>query len=310
MNYIYIYSWDENEDELCAMETRALFGTDLNSGILESRLKVDPSRSPFIRERIEVLCEGGSLEELIEKIRELPEMETTFKVMYVQETAFLNEEKVRFEERRSIERKVGMNIRGEAELSEPEIILGIIQANGRWMFGPYCKNEAVWLKHQWKPNSYSTALGTRVARAVANIALPEPSGKKAIDPCCGIGTVLIEALSMGMDIDGSDINPLVLPGVRENMEYFGLRGEVALRDIRNVTETYDAAVIDLPYNLCSVITGSEQLEMLESARRIAGRLVLVTIEPVDAVIKEAGFEIVDRCVVMKGNFRREVILCE
>ncbi|GAA3334615.1 hypothetical protein GCM10020331_103270 [Ectobacillus funiculus] len=73
-----------------------------------------------------------------------------------------------------------------------------------------------------KPHSYSTSLSTRVARAVANIAVPDPTGIKAIDPCCGIGTVLVEALSMGINIVGSDINPLVLPGARENIAHFWL----------------------------------------------------------------------------------------
>lgn len=309
MTTIYNYAWEENEKSLCAMEMRALFGVDSVSNIMESPLKIDPSRSPFIRERIDILCEGESLKELFDKIKDLPAMESTFKVLFVQEPDFINEEKVRFGERRKIEREAGLHVSGEADLENPEKILGVMFANGRWVFGEYFKNEAVWLKHQWKPNSYSTALGTRVARAVVNIAAPDPEGKKVIDPCCGIGTVLIEGLSMGLDIVGSDINPLVLPGVRENMAYFGLHGEVVLRDIREVSGSYDAAIIDLPYNLCSVITAEEQLEMLQSARRIADRLVLVTIESVDSVIEQAGFEIADRCVVTKGNFSREVILC-
>uniref|UniRef100_UPI0038B618DE TRM11 family SAM-dependent methyltransferase n=1 Tax=Siminovitchia acidinfaciens TaxID=2321395 RepID=UPI0038B618DE len=126
--------------------------------------------------------------------------------------------------------------------------------NGRWIFDEYVKSESVWHRHQQKPHSYSTALNTRVARAVANIAVPEPSGIKAIDPCCGIGTVLVEALSMGIDIVGSDKNPLILDGVRENIAYFGLSGKVTFTDIRDVTSHYDVAIIDLPYNLCCAIT--------------------------------------------------------
>ena len=310
MTAIYNYAWEENETSLCAMEMRALFGVESESSIVESQIVIDPSRSPFIRERIDILCEGGSLQDLANRVAEIPPLKTTFKVVFVQEPDFLNDEKVRFAERRKIEREVGLSIPGEADLVNPDKIYAVMYANGRWVFGEYFKNEAVWLKHQWKPNSYSTALSTRVARAVVNIAAPDPAGKKVIDPCCGIGTVLIEALSMGIDIAGSDINPLVLPGVQENMDYFGLNGEVALRDIREVREKYDAAIIDLPYNLCSVITPEEQLEMLQSARRISDRLVLVTIEPVDSVIETAGFKIVDRCVVTKGNFSREIILCE
>src|SRR6185369_6412097 len=96
----------------------------------------------------------------------------------------------------------------------PERVFGIVIIGGRWYFGTYMESEAVWFHHVKKPRSYSTSLSTRVARAVANIAVPNPDGVKAIDPCCGIGTVVVEALSMGIDIVGRDINPLVVIGSR------------------------------------------------------------------------------------------------
>ncbi|WP_113926926.1 RsmD family RNA methyltransferase [Bacillus sp. P14.5] len=311
MKYLYNYAWEKNEEHLCLMEKRAFFGPEADSGYgpVVSSVKIDPSRSPFIRERISVLCKGESLEDLIVRLKELPEIKTSFKVVFIQEPDSLINEKTGFKERRKIERKVGLELKGEADLINPQLVFGVMEDKEGWIFGEYVKNEAVWLQHQWKPHSYSTALGTRVARSVVNIAVPDPAGKKVIDPCCGIGTVLIEALSMGIDISGSDINHLVIPGVKENMEYFGLQGEVERRDIRDVDGQYDAAIIDLPYNLCSVITVEDQLEMFQSARRFTKRLVVVTIENVDEVLAQAGFKIADRCVVTKGNFQREVLLC-
>lgn len=96
---------------------------------------------------------------------------------------------------------------------------------------------------------YSTALSTRVARAVANIAIPHPKGVRAIDPCCGIGTVLVEALSMGINIVGRDINPRVVLGSRKNIAHFELEGTVEIGPIAEVVDDYDVAIIDMPYNL-------------------------------------------------------------
>lgn len=310
MTYIYNYSCREDELSLCALEMRSFFGVDSKSTILESTVKIDPSRSPFIKERIDVIYEGNHLQDILEQVKGLSLSESTFKVIFVKNSDLEETEKVRFKERRTIEREIGLNIPGEADLLNPDQVFGIMLVNGRWIFGKYFKNEAVWLRHQKKPHSYSTALSTRVARSVANIAVPNLIGIKAIDPCCGIGTVLVEALSMGIDIVGSDINPLILPGVRENMAYFGLEGEVSLLDIRNVTDRYDVAIIDMPYNLCSVITPEEQFEMLQSARKFANKLVIITIEPIDSIIIRAGFEIVDRCIVKKGMFVRQIIVCE
>ena len=73
---------------------------------------------------------------------------------------------------------------------------------------------------------------------------------------------------------------------------------------------YDVAIIDLPYNLCSVITAEEQLEMLQSARRFANKVVVVTVEPIDEILADARFEIIDRAAIKKGSFSREVIVCK
>ncbi|BCB02625.1 methyltransferase [Bacillus sp. KH172YL63] len=283
-----------------------LFGESSQSSILESPVDIDPSRSPFIRERLEIVCEGSTFEELLEHIHELESVDG-FKVVFVQNP---DEERVGFKKLRKIEKEVGLHLKGEAELVDPAIWYGVAVTEDRWVFGYYVKNEAVWLHHVKKPHSYSTALGTRVARAVVNIAAPETEGIKMIDPCCGIGTVLVEALSMGIDIVGSDRNPLILDGVKENIAHFGLEGEVSLKDINDVTGSYDVAVIDLPYNLCSVITDEEQLQMLRSARGFAKKVVIVTLEDVDANVLKAGFDIIDRCEVSKGRFVRQVLVCE
>ncbi|MEH7480103.1 RNA methyltransferase [Neobacillus drentensis] len=291
------------------MEMRSLFGEVSQSNVLESFVKIDPSRSPFIKERITVLYEVESLENLFLQVETLQLSGATFKVTYVKNSGQAKSEQEGFENRRAIERELGLHINGQADLRHPDRLFGVMNIDGSWVFGEYVKSESVWFRHQKKPNGYSTALNTRVARAVVNIAIPNPNGIKAIDPCCGIGTVLVEARSMGIDIVGSDRNQLILPGARENMIHFGLSGEIHLADIREITNHYDVAIIDLPYNLCSVITPDEQLEMLQSARRLADKVVVVTVEPIDEILLKAGFSIIDRAVAKKGLFIREVIVC-
>lgn len=310
MYYIYTYAYRPEEESLCLLEMRSLFGMDSRTRIIESPMAIEPNRSPFMRERLDVLFEGESLEEIVDKVKGLTVHKSTFKVLFVKLDDPKISNKVGFNERRTIEREVGSHIQGEADLLKPNQLFGIMIVNNRWVFGHYHKSEAVWLKHQKKPHGYSTALSTRVARAVANIAVPIPEGIKAIDPCCGIGTVLVEALSMGISIDGSDLNSLITDFTNENISYFGYQKEVVVMDIRDVTKSYDVAIIDMPYNLCSVVSPEEQLEMLESTRRFSRKLVVVTIEDIDSIIVNAGFEIIDRCNVPKGTFTRQIIVCE
>ncbi|RDW20365.1 RNA methyltransferase [Oceanobacillus arenosus] len=308
-NYVYTYSYPEEESSLCALEMRSFFEKESKSKILESFVEVDPTRSPFMKERIRVIYEGETLQDIVSQLETLQLDGATFKVIYVKNGGLTKAKKEGFEKRRTVERTIGLHVNGEADLYHPDRLFGIMNVNERWVFGDYVKGESVWFQHQKKPHGYSTALSTRVARAVANIAIPNPSGISAIDPCCGIGTVLVEAQSMGIDIVGSDRNHLILNGVNENIAYFGLTCEVKLADIRDITKHYDVAIIDLPYNLCSVITPEDQLEMLQSARAFADRVVVVTVEPIDGILINAGFTISDRAVAKKGLFTREVIVC-
>ncbi|MFC5602310.1 TRM11 family SAM-dependent methyltransferase [Sporosarcina koreensis] len=307
--FIYTYVRQVDEHDLCRLEMRAFFGFDSPSNVIKSRLEIDPSRSPFMKERLEVLFSGSGLDEIIEQASAFVSHKR-FKVTCLNSIALDSTAKLRQPERRSIEREIGEVIQGEADLFEPEVHFGIVMLEGVWYFGILQESEPIWRFHMQKPHMYSTALSTRVARAVANIAVPHPEGIRAIDPCCGIGTVLVEARSMCIDIVGRDINPLVCHGSRKNLAHFGLEGEVVKGPISEVTDTYDAAIIDMPYNLFTHITAEGQQDILKDARRITSRLIVVTIEPMDHMILEAGFTIVDRCVAKKGTFERQIVVCE
>ncbi|WP_416147989.1 TRM11 family SAM-dependent methyltransferase [Salipaludibacillus sp. HK11] len=305
---IYTYSYRPEEFQLCKLEMRAFFGTDSASGTIESSIQVDPSRSPFMKERLDVLLECHSVEEVIENLDQLPINEKTFKVVFVKNPA---NDKWAFTERRSIERKIGLKMDGEVDLEKPQQLFGITYLNGMWLFGQLFMSTSIWLSHHNKPHGYSTALSPRLARSIVNIAIPDPTGVKAIDPCCGIGTVLIEASSMDITIEGSDINHRVVYRAKENLAHFGYETDVVLADMKQTKEKFDVAIIDMPYNLCSVVSDEEQLQMFRSARNFAKRVVIVTIDPVDNIIIDAGFSIVDRCKAGKNHyFFREVLVCE
>lgn len=307
--YIYTYACSGDEQDLCGMELRCLFGKNIPQGIFGSGIWVEPSRSPFIKEMIEVMYTGDSLPEIYDQTEQVELNGKTFKVIFVKTNDLPPEQKIEYNERRVIEREIGLRIEGEADVNRPELVYGIVTLGGRWYFGTYHKNNATWFRQIKKPRSYSIALSTRVARAAVNMAVPQPDGIRAIDPCCGIGTVMIEALSMGIDIVGRDINPFIAQGARTNIAHFGFDAPVTLGDIADITEHYDAAIVDMPYNLYSSITPEEQFDILVNARRISDRVVIVAIEAMDEMISKAGFEIIDRCVARKGAFSRHLMLC-
>ncbi|MBP3951052.1 TRM11 family SAM-dependent methyltransferase [Bacillus suaedae] len=310
LHYLYTYAYHEDEDSLCKLEMRSFFGYDTDLKMIESPLKIDPSRSPFIKDRIAIFYKGETLEEIAQYVTDLHTKDRTFKVTVVNNHDLIKSEQIEFKVRREIEKEIGLLIEGPVNLNDPDLIFAIKQLKDGWVFGEYMKSESIWLHHQKKPQNYSTALNTRDARAIVNIAVPHPNGQKVIDPCCGIGTVLLEALSMDIAIEGSDRNPLATTGARENILFFGYEGDVLLRNINEITGHYDVAIVDMPYNLCSVLPVEEKLSMLKSARRFTNNVIIITIETIDSIITEAGFKIIDRCVARKSGFIRHVIVCE
>lgn len=308
-DYIYTFACREDELSLCHLEMRAFFGVEAPANIMKSLVAIDPSRSPFIKERVEVMYQGDTLEDVLQQVEAIVLVDETFKVIFVKLNDLTLEDKISYEEQRAIERNLGMHITGEADVHHPKFVYGIVTLGGRWYFGHYLKNTAVWLHHMKKPRNYSIALTTRLARAAANIAVPLPEGIKAIDPCCGIGTVLVEALSMGIDMVGRDINHFIVRGARENLAHFGLEGEVVVGAIANISTHYDVAIIDMPYNLFSTITTEEQFSILQQARRIANKVIIISIESIDKMIAAADLTIVDRGVAKKGLFSRQVLVC-
>ncbi len=304
--YVYAYARHEDEAELCALELRTLLDAPLREGLALSSHKVETDRSPFVKRRLEIACEADTLEGLGQELGSLALDGRTFKVL-----SMAGDEPYTYEEHRALERAVGAAIVGRADMRTPELTFGLIRLDGRWRFGPCEDNAALWLKHQSKPQNYSTALPTRVARALVNTAAGrEAAGLRLVDPCCGMGTVLVEAMSMGIDIEGFDLNPLAVRGARINLRHFGMPERAAIADMTKLAGHYDAALLDMPYNLCSVLPEAERLALLGSARRLAERAVIISTERLDRELVQAGWTIADQACVRKGSFTRYATVVE
>lgn len=304
--FIYTYACHEDEAALCGLELETLFGQPADGGVIRTPHAVSASRSPFIKRRIEVMKQAESLDDLLLQLPAIELGDQTFKVLFTQ-----GDEAFDYDERRQLERAAGAAIRGKADMRKAERLFGLTKLQGSWFFGLLEENSAVWLNHQSKPQNYSTALPTRAARAIVNLAAGRSPGQlRLIDPCCGMGTVLIEALSMGIQIEGMDLNPLAVKGARVNLAHFGYPNVVKLGDMRLLEGLYDAAILDMPYNLCSVLPENEQLDMLESVKKWAKRAVIVTTEPIGQQLKQAGWRITKSETLSKASFTRYISVVE
>jgi tRNA G10 N-methylase Trm11 len=304
--YFYSINYPVFEEELCKMEMRCLFNKTPCEKYLFSDLYIDISRSPFIKDMISIIYEEDSLEQILDNIIKDKLAYDDFKVCYIkQENGDID-----YKERLRSLSKIGFVITGEPEMHNPKVILGITKIYGKWIFGKYEKNNYEWHIHDKKPYSYSNSLSLRVARALVNIAVKNNLSCKLIDPCCGVGTVIIEAVSMGIDVVGCEINKSIAENARKNLEFFGYKNVITNGDMNSIEEKYDVAIIDLPYGLFTPTTLEEQTALIRSARRISNKLVIVTFENMDKCITNEGFNIIDKSHVSKGKFKRYISICE
>ncbi|MCA1074919.1 RNA methyltransferase [Clostridium bowmanii] len=303
--YLYTTNYSKDEESLCKMETKCLFNKPLNGKHIFSDIYVDSSRSPYIKKCISIMYTGDTMKQIVDQIVMDKLTSADYKVAYIN----ADDEIMGFHEGRSIEFEIGFNILGEAEMKNPKITFGITKIDNKWVFGEIESNTSDWLFHNKKPFSYSNALKVNVCRALVNIAVGNNLGLSVVDPCCGIGTVLIEAISMGININGYEINPFIGKNAKTNLRYFGYEDIITIGDMHDIKNKYNVAIVDLPYGIFTQITTDEQLAIMDSARRIADKMVIITFDDMEQQITSVGFNIDDRCTVSKGTFIRHIYIC-
>ncbi|MFA6126272.1 MAG: hypothetical protein WC699_03110 [Bacteroidales bacterium] len=291
---------------LCNLEMKSLFNYDGEEKYFFSNRLIKPSRSAFIKEMLAVIYEGDTVDSLVKQVLDNHFSADEFRVTYIQAEG----ENVEYQERLRSTRVLGTAIQGEADVRHPKVTFGVTFVKGKWYFGTYEKNDYSWHHHDNKPHTYSNSINFRVARALVNIGVGPDTSQTLIDPCCGVGTVVIEARSMGINARGYEINRPVAFNARENLDFFGYPEVITEGDMHTIGEHFDVGIIDIPYGLYQAITPEEQMEIIKTARRICRRLILVTFENMDKMIWEAGFELRDKVVVAKGKMIRYVNVCE
>ena len=303
--YLYGINYPVKERELCLLEMKCLFGESPTKKFFFSSRNIDPSRSPFIKLRLTVLHITSSLEELVQILIDEKMTCNNFKFARFK----IEGGKLKYATWLHSVTELGKVIQGAVDMRNPSIQLGITLLEEHWIFGIYEKNENPWEKHNLKPYTNSNSLETRTARAIVNIAVGEQVQTRLVDPCCGIGTVVLEALSLDVPVTGYEISWIIAQQAKQNVACFGYDDCIENRNMHAITERYDVAILDLPYGLFSHVSYTQQKAILNSSRHITKKLVLVTCTDMDEDITSAGFTIVDHCTVTKGTFVRFVRVC-
>ncbi|MFQ6097899.1 MAG: TRM11 family SAM-dependent methyltransferase, partial [Armatimonadota bacterium] len=142
----------------------------------------------------------------------------------------------------------------------------------------------------------------------AMVNMAAKPGQWVIDPCCGVGTVLVEAESVGVNAVGCDANKKMTSPARDNLLHFGLPARVFAGDARQVAGNFDAVVTDLPYGWTAKRADGLCEQILDNARRLARRLCVVVGEDSASAIERAGYRVLRHAVQPKRRGARHVFV--
>ncbi len=308
--FIYSFNYDYHHEELCKLESRQLFGKEVDAKFLFSELEIDPSISPFIRSRMDILSYSSDYDTFLQDIMKQDIELHDFNVEYL----MLPGDATNKAERREKQKDIGFCIHGRPDFKNPIISYAICQYKSVWYFGVLQKENVAWHRHRKKPHSFSNSIGTIIAKTLVSIASKGNKNNTLLDACCGVGTVVLEACISGYTIEGCDINTRAYHHALQNLKHYDYTAKLHLTDIQDLETAYDAAIIDLPYNLYS-LTGDNNTasHIINATARRSNRMVIVSIADIKKEIDQAGLTIVDYCTVVKRGkslFTRNIWVCE
>ncbi len=153
--------------------------------------------------------------------------------------------------------------------------------------------------HTEKPCHVSSSLEARVARALVNLVTPP--AQTLIDPCCGTGSILLEAAALGLTAYGADSNRKMVRMAQRNLLHFGYAPRVEFADAREWPQTADVLVTDLPYGRQLASAEASIPDILAHAASLAPLAVYVTGADIREELAAAGYNDIEVYRLVKPN---------
>lgn len=307
--YFYTVNSDEMNQDLCNLELKYLFNVDNVNNCILTDIDYVPNKCVFINSKLSVISTASTLDELCSIIIDEKFRNDDFKVVYMKNKSHVNQH----QDRLNAVIKIANAIDGEGCVKNQKITYGVTYSNGVWYFGLYEKTDMNWKKHNNKPHSYSNSLGCDLARSLINLAIINNDELNLVDPCCGIGTVVIEGLYQGINIKGYELNDKIAFNAIENVESFGYQNVVCNMDMNLINKNYDVSIVDIPYGLYSDITHEQQQGIINKCYEISNKLIFVSCEDMNEMLEIPGFKIIDQVILKKSmisSFKRYITVLE
>jgi len=192
------------------------------------------------------------------------------------------------------ERLIGTMIAGPVSLDKPDIEYRAILSEDRCYFGKvlFTINRGAYdIRNPGKRDFFHPGvMMPRMARTLVNLTCSQ-AGDLVLDPFCGTGGILIEAEILGMRPLGSDFDPMMVYGSRQNVT----QPDLMLADAMHLpfgNHTIDAVVTDFPYGQSVCIKKTDTManlyaDVLDEVYRVlkvGHRAVVVTHKDISDIV--------------------------
>ena len=299
--YLYLTARSKLERPLIEAELLSFVGVCPDErGLGFSHIKSDISNAAYVKVGAELLAEAPDLNRLEVTVAEKRIEAEGFRIQ-VEKLADKGDLKSP-----EVAARIGTVIKGRPNLSRPKVkllaVLGDDFALLGEVFSEYTKG---WVRLTAKPYTTSSSIPHRLARLMINLSGVRPPAR-LVDPCCGVGTILLEGADMGYEVTGYDVNYKMYQASRKNLAYFNLPGEVMHADAREIGGEFDLLVTDLPYGRNAAADERLYDELIANFVDLAPVAVIVTAWDISELLLRHGYREVKVLHASKSNLIRHI----
>jgi len=297
-------SGDEHEHDLALAEAVALSGGEAcGSKLVQAERRIDIARTGYVACGLELLASGVDAEETSEGIREQGIAADGFAIEVRRIPRGLNVG------RREVANELALVIEGRPNLDSPSVqFLALVTAERMWFGRRLECGEPEWRRFAQKPHDFSSALPSQAARAICNVLVR--GGERVIDPCCGTGTFLLHAASLGAHVTGCDINKKMVGATNKNLAHFGFEAAASLGDATELTGRYDLLLANVPYGKMTAMSDEKLARMVANIVTLAPRGAIVATCDLSDVIRGAGADVRQVLRLAKFSITRRIFIYE
>lgn len=262
-------------------------------------------RSAYVRYGVRILARGVDLPTLTDSVRAIESWPDGFRIDFASLRA-----DGRLRQRPSVIAVADAMGDARPDLHSPSLRLLLAEQRDEvWLGEILAETDRSYALHDDKPHRTSASLPSRLARALVNLA--GPGVRAVVDPCCGTGSILLEACRLGMRADGGDRNKRMVGMTTQNVRHFGYEARALHCDSADLQCAGDAVVTDLPYGRNLETDSANIASILRACAGMAPVGVFAAGEDITRGLLDAGYATVVLHRVKKSNaFTRYVHLAE